>query len=77
MPTNEHEASSPSPPCDYFGHRWIPVEFTMGRKTFNAGNLFIEWGETNVINAHRIRVTKLYCPNCDSFINVPSDASDK
>ena len=69
--------SNSYPYIDSCPHQWIPVEYTVGKITWNDGRRFIDWKNSNIINAHRLKVTKLYCPLCDTFINVPSDAKDE
>ncbi len=36
----------------------------------------IDWS-SNVINAHYLRVTKYYCPDCKEIIPAPTDAKDE
>jgi len=57
-------------------HQWIPVEYEAGCRRFHNHSMTMDWS-SNMINAHKIHVTKLYCPKCNSFCNVPSSASDK
>lgn len=57
-------------------HVWIPVEFIAGCRRYQDDKVTIDWS-SNIINAHYLKVTKLYCPKCQTFVSVPSDASDK
>lgn len=57
-------------------HQWIPVEFIAGCRRYQDDSVTIDW-TSNIINAHYLRVTKLYCPKCNTFVMLPSDASDK
>lgn len=54
----------------------IPIEHIYGRRCYNNSGLYIDWN-SNMINAHVSRVTKLYCPTCGCQFNLSSDAEDK
>lgn len=57
-------------------HQWVPIEFLAGKRVYQADSMYIDW-TANIINAHILRVTKLYCAKCDSQREVPSDSQDK
>lgn len=60
-------------PCQ---HIWIPVEYEAGCRRYHNDMMSMDWS-VNIINAHRLRVTKLFCPQCTRFLVVPSSALDK
>ena len=53
----------------------LPLEYQAGKRTWQDGNWYIDW-TANIINAHLIRVSKYWCPDCDSIIQPPSDTPD-
>lgn len=57
-------------------HRWIPIEYVAGCRRYQNDQVTTDWS-CNIINAHYLRVVKLFCVECQTFIPVPSDASDK
>lgn len=57
-------------------HVWIPVEYVAGARRYQQDQVTKDWS-SNIINAHYLRVTKLWCPRCNRFLQVPSDARNK
>lgn len=50
----------------------VPLEINVAKQSYDGeyGNK-LDWG-ANIINAHIIRVTKFYCPNCRKVIQIPT-----
>jgi hypothetical protein len=56
----------------------VPYEQVAGKRAFSQKPFreYIDW-TSNIINSHYLRVTKYYCPACESIIPAPSDAKDE
>ena len=56
----------------------VPLEIRAGKRCFNAENQaydYMDWTST-LVSAHRLRVTKFYCPDCGEIISVPLTKPD-
>lgn len=55
------------PKCNH--PRLVPIEYQAGRRCYSGNTMYIDY-MSNIINAHILRVTKLYCPDCNSIIEI-------
>jgi hypothetical protein len=60
-------------------HQWIPIEWQAGARRYNdrggVTTQSVDWS-SNVINAHYLKATKIYCPECGAIRAIPSTADD-
>ena len=56
--------------------RVIPYEYDFATIKYNDhGRHYKDW-TSNIINANRMRVVKLFCLDCKTILQLPSDAKD-
>jgi len=57
-------------------HSWIPIEWIAGKRVYEQNSMYKDW-TSNIINAHLLRATKLFCPLCGEQRDVPGDEKDE
>ena len=53
----------------------VPFMQVAGKRVWQGDSCYIDW-TSNIINAHFLKVTKYYCPDCGQLINSPSEVKE-
>lgn len=57
-------------------HRYLlGLEFVAGKRVFRGNAVYIDW-TSNLVNAHMMKVTKYWCPKCNTIIIPPNYEKD-
>lgn len=59
-----------SNPIECLHTNLVPIEYLAGKRCYSGHSTFIDY-ESNVINAHVMRVSKLMCVDCQRVFDVP------